>query len=462
MEKLVSVVMPVRNGSRFVSRAIDSILNQTYKNTELIVVEGGSDDGITLDILRSYGTKIKCFHLTELGVANSLNFGLEHASGEFIARMDADDVAVPERLQKQIEYLERHPDIDVLGTECDVIDENDEVVEVIAPGYYSDSEIKAKLIFENCISHPTIVMRRSLIDQGWRYDTSCYAEDLDLWMRMASRGIKFTNLPDHLLRYRQHDGQASSEKDVMALSTAKSAKKYVETMFFIDNGKYKTEYFARPYYSFLIQSSYTEFIKGQYLLLCEIYESNQRNRKIEEKDLVRELNARWNWLISIYCSELTRFGDFEDWLAPGNGVDSEFFILALKKRFHISDVNQMIDMLEQKFIESEKRSHEFWCESRAVVIYGVGKRGMRILKSFLEKRRQGRTSWELLAVSDKNNISFECDGQQYHTISQDELKRLNPDLVLIASALYFREIKDELIQKGMEASRLISCNWLLW
>lgn len=462
MGKLVSVVIPVRNGSRFVSRAIDSILNQTYKNTELIIVEGGSDDGITLDILRSYGSKIKCFHLTELGIANSLNFGLEHASGEFIARMDADDVAVPDRLQKQIEYLAEHPDIDVLGTECDVIDEKDEIVGAIAPGYYSDSEIKAKLIFENCIMHPTIIMRRSLIDQGWRYDTSYYSEDLDLWTRMASQGIKFANLPDRLLKYRRCNGQASSAKDIMALSTAKSAQKYVETMFHIDDGKYKTEHFARPYYAFLIQSSYTGFIKGQYLLLCEIYESNRKNPKIEEKDLLRELNHRWNWVISNYCSELTRFDDYREWLVSGNDADTEFFILTLKKRFHTSDVNQIIDMLKQKFIESEKRCNEFSSQSRSVVIYGMGKRGMRVLKSFLEKKRQGQTSWELLAVSDKNAISFECDGQNYHTVSQDELKHLDPDLVLITSAIYFDEIKNELMQKGLEASRLINCNWLLY
>ena len=181
--------------------------------------------------------------------------------------------------------------------------------------------------------HPTIIMRRSLIDQGWRYDTSYYSEDLDLWTRMASPGIKFANLPDRLLKYRRCNGQASSAKDIMALSTAKVHKNMWKRCFHIDDGKYKNRTFCKTLLCFLIQSSYTEFIKGQYLLLCEIYESNRKNPKIEEKDLLRELNHRWNWVISNYCSELTRFDDYREWLVSGNDADTEFFILTLKNVF---------------------------------------------------------------------------------------------------------------------------------
>lgn len=462
MEKLVSVIMPVYNDSKFVKEAINSILNQTYKNKEMIVVDDGSDDQNTVEVLTSFGDKIKYYRLTEnSGVAAALNFGLEHVSGEFIARMDADDVAMPERLQKQIKFFEDHPDIDVLGTECEVIDENGEIAGKMPLGYYSDSEIKAKLIFENSLIHPTIMMRRALIDSGWRYDKAYYAEDLDLWTRMASKGIKFANLSDPLLRYRRCSGQMSAVQNKIAPSAAESAKKYVETMFLIDEGKYKTEYFTRPYYKFLIQSSYAEFVRKSCFLLCEIYESNQKTRKIEEKDLIKELNARWNWIIGDYCSRVTVFGDFREYLVSDKDADSDFFIQTLEKRFDTSNINQILDTLERRLTEGEKQANDFFCQSKTVVIYGMGKRGMRVLKSFLEKREQGQTSWELLGVSDKNEISFKCDGRNYHTVSQDELKCLNPDLVLITSAIYFDEMKNELIQKGLEASRLINCNWLL-
>lgn len=462
MEKLVSVIMPVRNGGRFIGKAIDSILNQTYKNTEIIVVEEGSDDGSTVDILESYGNKIKCFFLTEHnGVAGALNFGLEHASGEYIARMDADDIAMPDRLLKQVTFLKTHSDIGVLGTECDIIDENDKIVDKLTPGYYSDSQIKAKLMFENSIIHPTVMIRRSLIDQGWRYDISYYAEDLNLWTRMASEGVQFANLPERLLYYRRCGGEASSATCKVAPSAAKSAQNYVEAMFGITHEKYKIHHFTRPYYRFLVQTSYTEFVRGQLLLLNEIYEKNEECKKISQADLIRELNARWNWVIREYCYILTVFGDFQYDLISVPDMAEEFFLFYLKKRLNVDTVDEILTVIELMLNVGEKQANAVLKQNKSVVIYGMGKRGIRVLESFFEKKRKGSISWELLAVADKKESSFMCCNRKFTSISKEELEELKPDFVLISSEKYFDEIKGELVQKGMELSRLLHCDWLL-
>lgn len=462
MEELVSVIMPVRNGDKFIGKAIDSILNQIYKNIELIVIEGNSDNKSTIDILQSYGSKIKCFYQTEhSGVAGALNIGLEHAAGEFIARMDADDIAMPDRILKQTAFLREHPDVDVLGTECDVIDKNDNVINEMASGYYYDSQIKAKLIFENCMIHPTVMMRRSLIDSGWRYDETFYAEDLNLWMRMASEGVRFANLPDHLLKYRRCDTQMSSIKNKVAPSAAQSAQKYVECMFHIDTKKYETYHFTRPYYKFLIQGSDTEFVREQFLLLHEIYEKNQEWNRVRSIDLIRELNARWDWLIKDYCYMLTVFGGFGYDLVSGADTGEEFFVFCLEKRLHVNSSGEVLAVIEQMLEDSKKRAEALLKQKKAIVIYGMGQRGIQVLNAFLEKKRKREIVWELLAVADKKESSFMCGGRKYTTISREKLKELKADFVLISSEKYFDEIKEELMQKGMELSQLLHCDWLL-
>ena len=122
-------------------------------------------------------------------------------------------------------------------------------------------------MFENSIIHPTVMMRRSLIERGWRYDTSYYAEDLNLWIRMASEGVQFANLPERLLHYRRCGGEVTSAICKIAPSASKSGQKYAEAMFGIAHEKYKTYHFTRPYYRFLIQTSDTEFVREQLLLL---------------------------------------------------------------------------------------------------------------------------------------------------------------------------------------------------
>ena len=126
--KLVSVVIPSCNDGIYLESAIRSILTQTYKDIEVIIVDS-SDDIITLNILKKYANRIKCYYLPKKGVAAALNFGLSQITGEYVARMDADDISLPQRISKQVEFLEINKDISVLGTQCNVIDENGEIID---------------------------------------------------------------------------------------------------------------------------------------------------------------------------------------------------------------------------------------------------------------------------------------------------------------------------------------------
>ncbi len=140
----------------------------------------------------------------------NLNFGLHHARGEFIARMDADDIALPQRLERQLCFLRDNPAISVVGGSYENIDENDKVIGRPVPLRLDPERIHERLPFENCMAHPSVMMRRADVLKVGGYAYGLFAEDWDLWLRMRRAGMRFANLPDLVLRYRIHSGQSTS------------------------------------------------------------------------------------------------------------------------------------------------------------------------------------------------------------------------------------------------------------
>lgn len=203
MPPLVSVVMPTYNSERFLKESIESILNQIYRDFEFIIVADSSVDG-TDSILDSYQQKddrIKIYHHERIGLIGSLNKGCRLAKGKYIARMDADDISLPNRLEKQVSYMETHPAIGILGTGLRYIDENGRRGKsIINPT--NPKMIGLYLYFENCIAHPSVMMRREVIEPLDFYNSAAlHAEDYDLWAR-SSRITQISNLPEILLYYR--------------------------------------------------------------------------------------------------------------------------------------------------------------------------------------------------------------------------------------------------------------------
>jgi glycosyltransferase involved in cell wall biosynthesis len=211
----VSVLMPVFNTSAFLAPAIDSILKQTFDDFEFIILDDGSTDR-SVNVIRGFAEsdeRIRFFPLEHRGYVSLLRRGLAHCRGEFIARMDSDDIAMPERFDKQVQFLRGHPEVVALGSRVVLIDPYGSRVE--KPTHYTDhDQIEAELLagIGWAIVHPAAMMRREVVMQvgGYREDLAV-SEDLDLFLRLAEVG-QLANLPEVLLQYRQHLGSVNFTK----------------------------------------------------------------------------------------------------------------------------------------------------------------------------------------------------------------------------------------------------------
>jgi glycosyltransferase involved in cell wall biosynthesis len=195
--------MPAYNATSYLDESIESILGQTFRNFEFIIINDGSTDA-TASILGRYAardSRIRVYHQENQGMIAALNRGCRLARGEYIARMDADDVSFPQRLEKQLEYIERHPHIGVLGTWIYNIDQNGSLKKAWRPPTYPKL-LKWTNFFGVCVSHSSVLMRREVLERLSFYrPEAVHGEDVDLWLR-ASSITEFGNVPEVLNNYR--------------------------------------------------------------------------------------------------------------------------------------------------------------------------------------------------------------------------------------------------------------------
>ena len=211
----VSVVIPAYNAQRYLFEAMESVLTQTFRNFECIVVDDGSTDRTPqiIDSLAAQDPRVRRMTIPHGGIVKALNAGLQVARADYIARTDSDDVCTPARFEKQVRYLDDHPECILLGTKATLIDPYSATlwdVEV-----KSDHEaIEAELLNGNgwAVIHPSVMMRKAAVLEvgGYRAEYE-WVEDLDLFLRMARIG-RMANLQDSLLRYRQHYGSVNRTK----------------------------------------------------------------------------------------------------------------------------------------------------------------------------------------------------------------------------------------------------------
>ena len=203
----ISVIMPAYNAEKYLKEAIDSILTQTFADFELIVINDCSKDA-TEQIILSYDDSRVVYLKNEqnLGVAGTLNRGLSVAQGEYVARMDADDISEPQRLQVQLKFLEAHPQVVMCGSHVTVFFDTGEQRVCYYPT--NDGQIRAVLLFACPFAHPSVMLRTNVLrDHGLHYDEEFEkVEDYRLWTKLAEYG-KLANLPEPLLRYRKHPQQ---------------------------------------------------------------------------------------------------------------------------------------------------------------------------------------------------------------------------------------------------------------
>lgn len=209
----VSVVMAVYNGRPYLEESVESILSQTFEDFEFIIVNDGSEDG-SGKILKQFAMKderIQLVHQENRGHVASLNRGLKLAQGRYVARMDADDISHPERLRRQVNFLDDNPDVGVAGTQVTVIDEEGKEIDHWTPPT-EPSLVAWRLLFNACFTHPSIMMRRSLLQELGGY--ALWAEsagDHELWTR-AVQVSRLTTVPCTLLKFRRSGGSITATK----------------------------------------------------------------------------------------------------------------------------------------------------------------------------------------------------------------------------------------------------------
>jgi glycosyltransferase involved in cell wall biosynthesis len=202
----VSVIMSVFNGEPYLSQAIESILSQTFRDFEFIIVDDGSTDG-SPEILKERARQDARIRLirndSNLGLIVSLNEGIRVAKGEYVARQDADDISLLKRLALQVQFLDENPEIGVLGTWMTNVDENGR--QVVWKTSTSHAVIRWSLLFDTSIAHATVMMRRSLFEGDTPFRPEMlHAEDYDLWSRLSEKS-KLANLPECLYLRRLHE-----------------------------------------------------------------------------------------------------------------------------------------------------------------------------------------------------------------------------------------------------------------
>ena len=196
--------MSVYNGAKYLREAVESILNQTFSDFEFIIINDGSTDD-TEKIIAEFGDKriVRLKNEKNIGLVKSLNLGLKIARGEFIARMDADDISNPERFEKQIKYFERHPETGVLGTNINHIDSRENFIAVLEQPA-THYPIFWKMLFDCAIIHPTVMMKRDVVMETGGYDPRfIHTEDTELWSRLIF-STRFANLQEILHSRRLH------------------------------------------------------------------------------------------------------------------------------------------------------------------------------------------------------------------------------------------------------------------
>lgn len=201
-EPLVSVIIPAYKSAKYLREALGSIVNQTYRNLEIFIIDDTPEDDGTENIIAGFNDG-RVHHIKpeqRLGLVKSLNYGIELSNGGYIARMDADDISHPERVKKQVQYMESHLDVGVVGCNAYSMDESGKVNgERVFPE--DDCELKTKMCFNSSLNHPTVMARTELLKRNL-YDESCFCcEDYELWTRLMPC-TKFYNFQERLFKYR--------------------------------------------------------------------------------------------------------------------------------------------------------------------------------------------------------------------------------------------------------------------
>lgn len=287
----VTVLMSVCNGERYLNEAIDSILAQTFTDFEFLIIDDASTDN-TPDILRKYhDPRITIITNEEnLGLTRSLNKGLSIAQGDYIARMDADDICLPERLEIQVQFMDENPDICVCGSWVQIIGQN---AGDIWRYPTSHDEIACRQLFECSIAHPSVIMKRYYLHKNHIHYNNTFqkSQDYELWVRI-SESYALANIGRVLLKHRIHAG-------AIGQMYTDSQKEWADKVRFHQLSEFLSIYPTpkEKMVHYLISTCGVE-TRSDYLhnadsWLQKIWNANMEKRYFNDSVLFKELSSRW-------------------------------------------------------------------------------------------------------------------------------------------------------------------------
>ena len=293
---LVSVLMPVYNGERYLSEAIESVLSQTYTHFELIICNDGSTDKSEEIILSYKDERIRYVkNENNIKLIATLNKCIDLAKGKYIARMDADDISLPNRLYQQIQFLEKHTDYVLCGSWAYLMNDNGERTGRIK-NIDSHSLIKTALFFTCSIIHPTVVCKTEVMKQ-FKYNVNAlHCEDFDLWVRMANSGLKMINLPQFLINYRWHRTNISNVNSDYQLQQKKEILRPDIEIFLnrtISDYELDLHFYSFQLYQFSQKKELEFDLNEEKKWFLYLIKQNKLQKKFQQSDFIAFVWSRW-------------------------------------------------------------------------------------------------------------------------------------------------------------------------
>jgi glycosyltransferase involved in cell wall biosynthesis len=273
---LITVLMPVYNGAPYLKETIESILNQTYSCFEFLIINDCSTDH-SLDIIRSFNDTRIVVHNNEknIGQTKSLNVGLTLARGEYIAINDADDLSLPQRLAKELEYMQKNPQCAVVGTNALIMNQQGKVTRKFCK-LRGEKEILITILHGTPVIHGSVLMRKKVILEQGGYDESIrISQDFALWSALLRKGIRLDNIADFTVVIRYFSDSISfRENDTQTMDAARTFKENIKALtgleVTLDQARDQHFFFAYPQrLSWDEFSSARDFFIKQYSILQE-------------------------------------------------------------------------------------------------------------------------------------------------------------------------------------------------
>jgi len=230
MNPLVSVVMPVHNGGKFLQQAVDSILTQSFEGLELILVDDHSTDS-ALDALDKSDPRLKVIKSKGFGIVNACNTGFSRTIGRFIARMDADDISLPGRLEHQLNYLGKHPAIDIAGCCVEIFSDKGikgglERYQTWLNSVRDPEQVHNQIFIESPLPNPGVMFRRAALEKLRGYRNNAWPEDYDLFLRADAKKMRMGKPKPILLRWREHESRLTHTDPLYTRERFMRAKAY--------------------------------------------------------------------------------------------------------------------------------------------------------------------------------------------------------------------------------------------